>query len=348
MIKRIVGIGIVLLIGAGHLGAQDQPTITLVAHDSFSVSEAVLAAFEEETGLKVEILLAGDAGVMVNQAVLNRNNPQGDVLFGVDNTFLGRALEGEIFEPYESPRLANVPEEFILDDQHRVTPIDYGDVCLNYDIAYFEENELPLPTSLRELADEQYKGLLVVENPATSSPGLAFLLATVAEFGTEGEYTYLDFWADLVENDVLVVDDWTAAYYSEFSLREGGTRPLVVSYASSPPAEVIFADPPIDEAITGSIVADGMCFRQIEFAGILAGTKQREAAEKLIDFMLSQTFQEDVPLQMFVFPVIEDTELPPEFVEYAAMPEQPATLPIEDINANRNQWIEAWTETVLR
>jgi len=343
---------IMLLLGMSFLlfnsAAAQQDTVVLVAHDSFSISEEVLQAFEDETGIRVQILLAGDAGTLVNQAILSRNNPLGDVLFGVDNTFLGRALENDIFAVYESPLLAAVPDEFKLDAQNRVTPIDFSDVCLNYDAAYFAENDLPLPQSLGDLTAPIYQSLLVVQNPATSSPGLAFLLATIAGFGTEGDYTYLDFWADLAENDVLVTENWTSAYYGEFSGASAGKRPLVVSYASSPPAEVIFADPPVQEAPTGSLVGDGMCFRQVEFAGVLRRAKNPAAAQQLIDFMLSQTFQEDVPLQMFVFPVNPDAVLPPEFVEYAQLSANPATLSIEEIDAQRSSWIEAWSETVLR
>jgi thiamine transport system substrate-binding protein len=204
---------------------------------------------------------------------------------------------------------------------------------------------VPLPQSLADLTDPVYEGLLVVENPATSSPGLAFLLATIVEFGEDG---YLDFWADLRTNDVLVTNGWEEAYYGSFSVASDGERPLVVSYASSPPAEVIFADPPVDEAPSASLAAPGMCFRQIEFVGILAGTEKRELAESLIDFMLSQIFQEDMPLNMFVYPANENADLPAEFVEWTQVPEETAVLPPETIDANREQWIEAWTEVVLR
>ena len=341
-------IAILLLVTSMTANAQDTTTITLLTHDSFSVSEDVLAAFTEAHGIEIEILRAGDAGSLVNQAVLSANNPQGDVLFGVDNTFLGRALDGDIFEAYESPLLENVPEQFLLDDESRVTPIDYGDVCLNYDVSYFAENDLALPESLADLTAPEYEGLLAVQNPALSSPGLAFLLATIAEFGEDGDYTYLDFWADLRANDVLVTDDWTSAYYGEFSGASEGSRPLVVSYASSPPVTVIFADPPVDEAPTGSILADGTCFRQIEFAGILRGTDNREAAETFIDFMLSAEFQSDVPLQMFVFPVNPDAELPQAFIDYADLSDNPALMPYAEIEARRSEWITAWTETVIR
>lgn len=340
----------VVALTALSTGAQDEP-LRVVTYDSFAVSEDVLNAFTEETGIAVEILPVADAGAMVNQAILTRDNPLGDVLYGIDNTFLSRGLDAEIFEPYESPALENIPEEFQLDPDFNVTPVAYGDVCLNYDAAYFEENDLAIPESLEDLTLPEYKGLLVVENPATSSPGLAFLMATIAYFedDEDEETTWQTFWADLVENDVLAVEGWTQAYYGEFSgASEDGTRPLAVSYASSPPAEVYFADPQPETAPTGSVVADGMCFRQIEFAGILAGTANREAAEHFIDFLLGEAFQEDLPLQMFVFPVNPDAELPEVFTEFAAVPENPARMDAADIEANREDWIQAWTEIVLR
>jgi thiamine transport system substrate-binding protein len=319
-------------------------TLTVMTHDSFEISEEVLAAFQDEHGVRVEILKSGDAGTALNKAILAKGAPLADVFYGVDNTFLSRALEEDIFEPYESALLAEIPDEFELDQQHRALPVDYGDVCLNYDKTYFEENNLPPPQNLEDLLKAEYAGLLVVENPATSSPGLAFLLATIGHFG---EDAYLDFWEGLVENDVRVVNDWETAYYTEFS-RYGGERPVVVSYGSSPPVEVIFAEEPIDEPPTAAVTGDESCFRQIEFAGILQGTQQRELAEAWVDFMLSPVFQEDIPLQMFVFPVNENARLDQTFVDFLDVPEKTAQVSPEAIAANRETWIQAWTETVLR
>lgn len=332
------------------VSAQEDDTLTIVTYDSFALSEETLQAFEEEAGVTVEIVRLADAGILVNQAVLTKNNPLGDVLYGVDNTFLSRALENNIFIPYEATGLDTVPDEFKLDtEDFRVTPVTFGDVCLNYDVAYVEQENLDLPESLLDLTKPEYKGMLVVENPATSSPGLAFLMTIIAVFGEEGDYTYLDYWQDLRDNDVLVVDGWSEAYYGEFTAgSENGTYPFVVSYASSPPVEVLFAEDELDQAPTGAIVADDTCFRQIEFAGILDGTDNLEAAQKFIDFTLSETFQADLPLQMFVYPVVEDIELPEIFTEYSQIPENPVTIPYEDIDANREAWIQAWTETVLR
>ena len=350
MLLRIISILLLVAAGIVDTSAQEPDTVVVLTHDSFAISEQVLDTFEEATGTSVEILRSGDAGQMVNQAILSKNNPLGDVLYGVDNTFLSRALNAEIFAAYESPALLLVREEFIPDDTYLVTPVDFGDVCLNYDIAYFEEQNLELPTSLSELTGEAYSGLLVAENPATSSPGLAFLLATIAEFGDEGDYTYLDFWEDLRENDVLVVDGWTDAYYGEFKVagRDTGSRPMVVSYASSPPAEVFFSDDPDAGAITGAIVSDKMCFRQIEYVGVLAGATNEAAAQQFVDFMLSVAFQEDMPLNMFVFPVVEGIELPEVFAEHALIPENPAKVDPALIEEKREVWIQAWLEVMLR
>lgn len=322
-------------------------TLTLMSHDSFAVSEAIIQAFEAEHNVTVELLPAGDAGAALNQAILTKDAPLADLFFGVDNTFMGRALAADIFEPYQSPLLADIPADLKLDDTNRLLPVDYGDVCLNFDKSWFAEQGLEPPDNLADLTDPAYQGLLVTENPATSSPGLAFLLATIAQFGEAGDYTYLDYWADLRANDVLITNGWEDAYYSYFT-SSGGDRPLVVSYASSPPAEFIYADPPVSEAPTASVVGAGACFRQVEFVGILKGTQNPELAQAFVDYMLSQPFQEDIPLNMFVFPANKNATLPEAFVQWAQVPEQPASLPPDQIDANRETWIEAWTEVVLR
>jgi thiamine transport system substrate-binding protein len=323
---------------------QGPRTLTVITHDSFAVSEEVVAEFEAEHNATVQFLKLGDAGEATNKAVLAADQPLADVFYGVDNTFLSRALDGNIFEPYESPLLAEIPDEFELDPAHGALPVDYGDVCLNYDKAYFSENGLNPPANLEALIQPEYANLLVVENPATSSPGLAFLLATIGHFGEEG---YLAYWQTLVENGVNVVNDWETAYYTEFS-QWGGQYPIIVSYASSPPVELIYAEEPLDEPPTAAVVADGSCFRQIEFVGILRGTQQRELAEAWVDFMLSARFQEDMPLQMFVFPVNPNAQLQPEFVNYLEVPDETAFVSPADIAAHREEWIDAWTQTVLR
>ncbi len=321
-------------------------TLTVMTHDSFAISEEVVKAFETEHNAEVIFLASGDSGSALNKAILTKDAPLADLLFGVDNTFLSRALEAGIFESYDAPALAEIPAEFKLDAENRAIPVDFGDVCINYDKAYFAEKDLDVPAGLEDLTKPEYANLLVVENPATSSPGLAFLMATIAHFGEDG---YLDFWADMRENDVAVADGWETAYYTNFSASSGqGPQPMVVSYGSSPAAEVIFAETALDEAPTASILGPESCYRQIEFVGILAGTEQRNLAEAFMDFMLSPAFQEDLPMQMFVYPVLPSAQLPNEFISHVEIPSDPASLDPALITEMREQWIADWTETVLK
>ncbi|MFJ9913645.1 thiamine ABC transporter substrate binding subunit [Actinacidiphila glaucinigra] len=327
-------------------GGTPSKTVTLVSHDSFAASKDVLKAFTKQTGYTVKVLRGGDAGAAVNQAVLSKGNPQGDVFFGVDNTLLSRALDNDLFEPYEAKDLDKVPAALQPDAaKHRVTPIDFGDVCVNYDRKYFTEHNLPVPESLEDLVKPAYKDLLVTENAATSSPGLAFLLATTAKYGDAG---WEEYWKKLKANGVQVVDGWEQAYYDNFSGAGGGKgdRPLVVSYASSPPAEVLGLKTQPEQGPTG--VATGTCFRQVEFAGLLKGAKNPEGGKALVDFLLSRAFQEDMPLNMFVNPVRDDAKLPEVFTKYAPVVADPATVAPEKIAENREQWVKSWSSLVLK
>lgn len=336
-----------LAAACGGSGSDDGPvTLKLVAYDSFAISDETLQAFKDQTGITVDKVLGGDAGELVNRAILTKGKPEGDVLWGVDNTLLSRAEAEGIFVPYASPQLASVDAAVRdLSPTNAATPVDYGDVCVNYDKLWFEDKGIAPPSTLADLTKAAYKDLLVVQNPATASPGLAFLLATIAQLGEDGWQQY---WTDLRANGVKVVNGWTEAYNSEFSGSAGkGPRPLVVSYASSPPAEVVFApDPKPIEAPTASLT-DG-CFRQVELAGILKGTKHEREARQLIDFMLGETWQSDLPLSMFVFPVRQGVPLPEAFTDFAAVPEAPLSLPPGQIDVNRQAWVDEWTQIVLR
>jgi thiamine transport system substrate-binding protein len=351
---RLAASGILVIVNAtlalafaGPLAAQ-RPVVTLMTHDSFFLPDPVIEAFEAEHGVDLEVLPSGDAGAMVNQAILTADRPLADVLFGVDNTFLSRALEADLFEPYRSPALEAVPPELILDPESRVTPIDYADVCLNIDLAAFEERDLPTVTALEDLLDPALAGQLVVENPATSSPGLAFLLATIAHFGEDPEGGWQTYWAGLRDNGVTVASGWEEAYYGSFSGGSGeGELPIVVSYASSPVAEVVFGpDAGAAEAPTAAI--DAGCFRQVEMAGILKGTDEPELARALVDHLLAPETQAELPLAMYVYPARADVALPDVFARHALVPAAPLSLDPEAIDAGREAWIGEWTDIVLR
>ena len=188
-------------------------TVTLVTHDSFAVSKPVLAAFTKATGWRVRILKNGDAGAALNQVILTKDAPLGDVMFGVDNTFLTRALDEHVFETFRARGTSRIPSAFRLDRSHHATPIDFGDVCVNADRKWFADHQLAIPKTLDELTAPAYRDLLVVENPATSSTGLAFVAATVAH----ARGGWLRYWDRLRANGVKVVDGWEPAYNGEFS-----------------------------------------------------------------------------------------------------------------------------------
>ncbi len=322
--------------------------LTLVTHDSFDASDDVIARLQAETGVKLSILKSGDAGEMVNTLLLSKDAPLGDVVYGVDNTFLSRALAGGLFAPYAAPALAQIPDRLKLDPENRLLPVDYGYVTLNYDIQWFKEHDLAPPADIADLIKPEYKGLTVVENPASSSPGLAFLLTTIWRYGDQGEYTYLDYWREMKKNDVLVSDGWSGAYFGQFTAGSGGkgSRPIVVSYATSPAAEVFFNK--LDAPPTASVNTPGNSFEQVEFVGILANSPKQEAARRVVDFLLSPAFQEDIPLHMWVYPANSQAQVGDLFEKWAEIPAEPVQLSPAEIAAGREGWIEGWTDVMLR
>jgi thiamine transport system substrate-binding protein len=320
-------------------------TVTLLTHDSFATSDGLFDTFTKTTGIKVVVAKGADAGVELNKAILTKGKPAGDVLWGVDNTLLSRAVQNKLFTPYAPSKsvLADVdPAAIALSPTHELTPVDRGDVCVNVDREWFEAKGVPAPTKLADLAAPAYKGLTVVENPSTSSPGLAFLLATVAVYGD----SWTDFWKKLRANDVKIADGWTTAYQADFTRAKGGTRPIVVSYGTSPAFEV---DPTADPATVKSptSVMTDSCFRQVEFVGVLKGTKNQAAAEKLVDFMLSDAFQADIPVSMYVFPIRPSIALPPAFKNYGVLPDKPLSVDPKTIETKRDAWLKTWNDIVL-
>ncbi|HVN52031.1 MAG TPA: thiamine ABC transporter substrate-binding protein [Acidimicrobiales bacterium] len=319
-------------------------TVRLLTDTAFAVSKPVLRAFEQRTGIHVDVVTAGDGVEVVNKAVLTKSDPEGDVLYGIDNNTLTVAFDNGIFVPYRSPGLALVDPQYQLDPEHRVTPIDKADVCVDYDVTWFRSHHLAPPRSLGDLVDPRYKGLFVTEDPTSSTPGLAFLLATIAARGSNGWQAY---WKALRTNGVQVANDWTAAFYDSFSGGGGkGTKPIVVSYATDPAYAVINAKPQPSSSPIG--VVDDTCYRQIEFAGVLAGARHPAAARALVDFLLSTPFQEDMPLEMYVQPVNRDARLPALFSSYVARPARVLSMPAALVGQHRQTWVEQWTNLVAR
>lgn len=308
--------GSALISACGGDGADS--TLTIVAYDAFTPAEGIFDEFTAATGYEVDVVTGGDSGTVVSRAILTAGNPEGDVLWGIDNTLLSRAQDADVLEQYE--------------------PVDYGDVCVNIDDGWFASRGIDPPRTMEDLAEPAYAGLLVVQDPAASSPGLAFLLASVARFGDE----WPDYWRRLRENDVAVAPDWTTAYTVEFSGSSGrGSRPLVVSYGSSPPAEIVFGDTPRETPPT-SVMTDS-CFRQTEYVGVLRGSDSPEPARMLVDFLLGVRFQESMPLSLFVFPINPEAALPEVFERFAVRADEPLSVDPEAIADNRDRWLDEWS-----
>jgi thiamine transport system substrate-binding protein len=312
--KKIATLMASALLLAGCSPVQSNETLTLVAHDSFAISDELIQAFESETGLKLEIIRAGDAGSLTNRLVLTKESPIADVVFGIDNTFRGVADENQI-----------IAGELI--------EVNYSDVCFNYDIAWFESNKISPPNNFRDLVLPAYRGLTVVTNPLTSSPGLAFLGTTVSAFGEDG---FEEYWQALKANDVKVASGWEEAYFTEFSGSAGaGNYPIVLSYSSSPAAE-IRAD---GSAGTAALLND--CFRQIEYVGVLKGTSNLSGSKALIDFLLDEPFQSSMPDYMYVYPVNASAGVPDAWEKFA--PAASSTLGSElNLEQGRVSWQQKW------
>jgi thiamine transport system substrate-binding protein len=297
--------------------------VTLLAYDAFTPKEGIFDVFTAATGAKVKVVTGGDSGVLISKAILTAGTPEGDVLWGLDNTLLSRAQKDDLLTSYE--------------------PVDTGDICVNYDKQWFASRDIAPPTSFEDLALPAYKNLLVVQDPVASSPGLGFLLGTIAHFGVD---KWQNYWKSLKENGVRVSPDWTSAYTIDFSGSSGkGKYPLVVSYGSSPPAEVLYAEKPIDTPPTA--VIESTCFRQTEYVGALRGTRNPNLAAQLISYLLDVPFQESMPLSLFVFPVNKNATLPDLFTKFAVAPKNPLTLDPTDIEKNRDAWLNSWREIIL-
>ncbi|GAA3822555.1 thiamine ABC transporter substrate-binding protein [Amycolatopsis tucumanensis] len=333
----LVGLVAALTAGCTLAGndAEDGPAaVTLVTHDSFAAPQQVLDAFRQQTGITINVVKKGDAGALTNTLVLTKANPIGDAAFGVDSTFASRALTEGVFAPYTSPEADRGPQRYAVDSEHRLSAVDVGDVCVNIDTTWFAERGIPEPATYDDLVKPEYKDLLVVENPATSSPGLAFLLGTIARYGEQNWQAY---WTQLKDNGMRAVAGWEEAYGQDFSGSSGkGPRPIVVSYASSPAAEIGEDGKPRTKALLDT------CFRQVEYAGVLAGSPNAANAQKVIDFLLSQQFQATVAENMYVYPAREGVALPTAWTTAAPLPPNPASLPAETVQAGRERWIEQW------
>ncbi len=330
----------VVVAGCGDDGGsvdRASDSVVLVTYSGYVLPEKAAAAFTERTGLKIEVVATDDAGAALGRAILAAGDPEGDLFFGVDTTFLTQATDSGAFTRTE-PVLDALPAG-VADPSGTLVPIDESTVCVNVDRSWFEANGRTPPTTFEQLADPSFAGLLVAEDPAASSPGLVFLSATVAKFGDGAPA----FWQRLLDNDVEIAGGWSDAYFSSYTVN-GGDRPLVVSYASSPPAEVMDSDDPA--AQPKSVVLEDTCTRQVEYAGVLDGAANPDGARELLAAMQSEDWQAALPASNYVFPVRPDVELPPAFARFAVRPADPIELDPVEVGRHRDEWLDGWRDVM--
>jgi thiamine transport system substrate-binding protein len=349
-VRRLLALPVllVLVLTGCSLGGSDDDggsgnaatKVVLVTHESFVMSDELVAQFEDESGYELEIKASGDAGALTNKLVLTKDDPTGDAVFGIDNTFGSRAVDEGVLAAYEA-ELPEGGEEYLLegDDEQRLTPVDTGNVCVNIDDTWFAAEGIEPPATLEDLTEPAYRDLFVTPGATTSSPGLAFLLATVAEYGDD----WPDYWTRLLGNGAKLTEGWTDAYQVDFTQGGGGgDRPIVVSYDSSPAFTVDG-----EGGTTTSALLD-TCFRQVEYAGVLAGADNAEGAQALVDFMVGPEFQAALPEAMYVFPVDAAAPLPPDWAEFAVRPEEPYAVDPAEVAENRDAWLTEWSDLVSR
>ncbi|GAA1798441.1 thiamine ABC transporter substrate-binding protein [Nocardioides hankookensis] len=327
----------------GNSTADDEPAsqrVVLVTHESFVLPKALQKEFEEESGYDLVVRASGDAGALTNKLVLTKDDPLGDVSFGVDNTFASRALDEGVFAPYDAT-LPDGADQFRLDgdDDHRLTPVDNASVCVNVDDTWFADHDLAPPTTLDDLTKPAYRDLFVAPGATTSSPGMAFLLSTVAAYGDD----WPAYWTKLMANGTKLVAGWSDAYEVDFTQGGGkGDRPIVLSYDSSPAFTIAG-----DGTSTTSALLD-TCFRQVEYAGVLDGAENPDGAKALVDFLLTPQVQAALPESMYVFPVDSSVQLPAEWAKFAKQPTDPFSVDPAAIADNRDDWLRTWSDVTSR
>jgi thiamine transport system substrate-binding protein len=328
---------------SGEGSGSTSRTVVVASHDSWSMSKDVLARFTDETGYHVKVEPNGDAGELTNKLVLTKGSPIADAVYGIDNTFASRAVDEGILADYTPRAEPASARSYALDDPtdaERLTPVDFGDVCVNVDDVWFRKHGKTPPRTLDDLTKPAYKGLFVTPGATSSSPGLAFLLATVAKYG-DGWPAY---WKRLMANGTKLTSGWTDAYEVDFTAGGGhGDRPIVLSYASSPP----FTIPKGASRPTTSSLLD-TCFRQVEYAGVLEGAKNPQGARAFVTFMTQRPFQEALPENMYVFPVDDRARLPEEWARFAKVAPHPLTVPAAEIAKHRDEWLREWGDITSR
>ncbi len=306
--------------------------LVIYTYSSFAsgIAQKVLPIFEKQNNVKVKLLSFGDAGNVLARLILEKDQPKADVVIGLDQPLLKRAISEGLLIKFVPENISMIKNKELLDMRGYGIPFDYGAIALVYNT---EKINNP-PKSFKELLDERFKRKLVVQDPRTSSTGLSFMLWTVAVFGEDG---FLDYWKSLKNNILTITPGWDEA----FSMLETGEADIMVSYAT----DGAYSYHEYGSLKYLPVVMEEGAFVQIEYAAIVKGSKNIELAKKFIEFVLSKEFQSHVPLNQWMYPVVE-IELPKAY-KYAPKIDKVLPFDYSIFEQKGKDWLEKWAEVMI-
>lgn len=276
--------------------------VVVYTYDSF-ISEwgpgpALIEAFEKQSGYTLTFISVGDGAQVLSRAVLEKDNPQADVLVGLDNQLADEARKRGILSAYKPQNAdALIPENLRFTNDWLLTPYDWSNFALIYDT----KSSVSEPASLEDLTKSEYKNKIILMDPRTSTPGLGFVSWTVSVYGDD----YLDYWKRLKPNILTMAPGWDTGY----GLFTSGEAPLVISYTTSPAYHVEYENETRYKAL---IFSEGHA-HQIEGAGVVRNAVNQKGAKAFIDFLISKEAQDLIPLLQWMYPVNQEVALPPSF-----------------------------------
>jgi len=349
-------------IGAIPVGDEDSETnavpiqesdgvLDILTYDASGLSDELLSDFTATTGYEINLIKTGDVGSILNIMAQTKDAPQADLMLGLDNTFLAQAIQMGLLQSHMSNHGELLDSVKISYSGGLATPFDHGYVCLNYDSAVVDGVNMSVPTSLWNLTEEEWKGKVAIPSPLSSSPGRAFLTATVDYFANDVDNgtDYTDWWYEMEGNDLIITSGWSEAYETHYSGGYGpwtdghiGDANIVVSYCHSPGVEAFFGG-----NYTNSVALNlpRASFHQVEYTGIIAGAGDAQAAAAFIDYLLSEEVNANMPTQNSMYSVLKGQDLPETdgYRHHALIPEQPAEVTPTEIAEGLEDWLVEWS-----
>jgi len=341
MQKRSLLLSLIALMAIGVIGVGTEKLVvyTYSSFASWGAAPFIEEAFEKKHDVDVQFVATGDARMMLTKLLTEREagRPGADVFVGVGSVDLSMARGEDLFVPLtgeDIPNLASVREDLLIDPTNSLIPYEHSYVTLVYDSQVLAVEDVPL--TFEQLLDPKYKKMLILEDPRTSSVGLAFLLWTIHQYGDPG---YLDYWRKLLPNVLTITQGWSAAY-DLFLAREA---PIVVSFSTDTAYSVIEEG----SARYKVMLLNSQGYRSIYLMGIVKGTKQQGLCKELLDFVLSPEVQERISTTEWMFPANRKTLLPVLFYQNAVFPPDPVMVPSERIGENLDRWLLEWAGIIV-